>query len=79
MCPAPIFAAKRTDKVIGRTPTLTVSTRTKKGFKGAGAPEGKKWERNPTGLQKALESRRLNQKGTAIEKEITRWLVDLKT
>lgn len=42
ICPAPILAAKRTERVIGRTPTLTVSTKTKKGLSKDGAPEGKK-------------------------------------
>lgn len=79
MCPAPILAAKRTDKVIGRTQTLTVSTNTRKGFKAEGAPEGRKWEKKPTGLQNKLESNKHNQRGTAAEKVITKCLVLLNT
>lgn len=40
--PAPMLAASRTDRVTGRKKTLKVSTKTRKGFKAAGAPEGKK-------------------------------------
>ena len=42
MCPALMFAARRNDRVIGRTVTLVVSIRTRKGFNQSGAPSGRK-------------------------------------
>jgi len=42
MCPALILAARRNDKVIGRTVTLVVSIRTRKGLSQSGAPSGRK-------------------------------------
>lgn len=43
MCPALIFAARRNERVIGRTVTLVVSISTKNGFNQSGAPSGRKW------------------------------------
>lgn len=79
ICPAPIFAVSRTERVIGRTNALIVSTKTKKGTKKKGTPTGKKWEKKLTGLQKKLDKSKLIHKGKAKEKEITRCLVLLKT
>jgi hypothetical protein len=45
ICPAPMLAANRTAKVTGRTKSLTVSTRTRKGLKKEGAPTGSKTAR----------------------------------
>ena len=42
MWPAVMFAAKRKDRVIGRTKILVVSIITRKGFSHSGAPSGKK-------------------------------------
>lgn len=42
MWPALMLAARRNDKVIGRTVTLVVSIRTRNGFNQSGAPSGKK-------------------------------------
>lgn len=43
MWPALIFAAKRNDKVKGRTIILVVSIKIKNGFNQSGAPSGKRW------------------------------------
>lgn len=43
MCPALMLAAKRNERVIGRTVTLVVSISTKNGFNQSGAPSGRKW------------------------------------
>jgi hypothetical protein len=40
--PALMLAANRNDRVRGRTRTLVVSIRTRKGFNQSGAPSGKK-------------------------------------
>lgn len=45
-CPATIFAAKRTDKVIGRIITLTSSIITIRQISPSGVPYGTKWTRN---------------------------------
>lgn len=79
ICPAPILAANRTERVIGRTETLIVSTKTKKGFKKEGAPEGKKCEKNPEGLHNNLDNKSDNHNGTPIEKVTIRCLVFLNT
>ena len=42
ICPALILAAKRKDKVIGRTIILTVSIKIKNGFNQLGAPDGRR-------------------------------------
>jgi hypothetical protein len=41
--PALILAARRNDRVIGRTPTLVVSISTRNGLSQSGAPSGRKW------------------------------------
>lgn len=43
MWPALILAAKRNERVSGRTIILVVSIRTKNGFSQSGAPSGRKW------------------------------------
>jgi hypothetical protein len=42
MWPALMLAARRNDRVIGRTVTLVVSISTKNGLSQSGAPSGKK-------------------------------------
>ena len=42
MCPALMFAARRNDRVRGRTKTLVVSIRIKNGFNQSGAPSGRR-------------------------------------
>lgn len=43
MCPALIFAARRTVRVIGRTKILIVSINTRAGFSHMGAPPGRRF------------------------------------
>ena len=43
MWPALIFAARRNDKVIGRTVILEVSINTRNGLSHIGAPSGRRW------------------------------------
>jgi len=49
MCPALMFAARRKERVIGRTVILVVSINTKNGFNQSGAPSGRKWAINILG------------------------------
>lgn len=79
MWPALMFAISRTDKVIGRTAILTVSIRTRKGFKGAGAPIGSRPATTEDGLKKIPDTRSDNHKGKPRERETARCLVGLKT
>ena len=64
-----MLAINRTDKVIGRTRILTVSIRTKKGFKGAGAPIGSKPAITEVGLKKIPETRSESHKGKPKDSE----------
>ena len=43
MWPALMFAARRNERVIGRTATLVVSINTRAGLSQSGAPSGRKW------------------------------------
>ena len=43
ICPALILAAKRNERVMGRTIILVVSINTKNGLSHSGAPSGRKW------------------------------------
>lgn len=63
MCPALIFAASRTDRVIGRTAVLTVSIKIKKGFNHVGAPLGSRAANVVEGLKVILDIINLNHKG----------------
>jgi len=65
--------------VIGRTKILTVSIITKKGFSGAGAPIGSKPATTEVGLERTPDKIKQNQRGRPSDKEMARWLVDLKT
>ena len=79
MCPALILAISRTERVIGRAMILTVSIRTKKGFRGAGAPIGRRAATADLGIKTAPEIIIDSHKGNPNVKETARWLVALKT
>jgi len=74
MWPALILAAKRTPKVKGRTATLTVSIKTRKGLRGAGEPTGKNPAQKEPGLRQTLDKIKDNQNTKAKEKVRTRCL-----
>lgn len=76
--PAIIFAANRTDKVIGRIMFLIISMITIKGISAAGVPIGTKWARKSVILLIILNIMNLNQKGKANERVIAKCLVDVK-
>ena len=63
MWPALMFAASRTDSVIGRTKVLTVSIKMRKGFNHAGAPPGKSAARVDVGLKVEEDRMSLSHKG----------------
>ena len=79
ICPALMLAVRRTESVIGRTIILTVSIRTKNGFKGAGAPIGNKPATTELGLKNTPETIKDNHKGRPKERETAKCLVELKT
>jgi hypothetical protein len=78
MWPALIFAARRNDKVIGRTEILVVSISTRNGFNQSGAPSGRKWAINILGnldnLDKIMDIHRGNP-NTSVK---IKWLEVLK-
>lgn len=55
MCPALMLAARRKERVIGRTSVLTVSIRIRKGLSQAGAPPGRREARVVGRLNLRLE------------------------
>ena len=61
--PALIFAASRTDRVIGRTSILTVSIKIRKGLSHAGAPAGRRDASVVKGLKDNLEIISASQRG----------------
>lgn len=63
MCPALILATSRIERVIGRTHSLTVSTKTKNGFNAAGAPPGRRLAAADEGLWEAPEIIKESQRG----------------
>lgn len=73
--PAIIFAAKRTDSVIGRIMFLIISIRTMKGIKGAGVPAGTRCAKNSVILFNKLNEIKANQKGRAKASVIAKCLV----
>jgi len=79
MWPALMLAISRTERVIGRTAILTVSIRTRKGFRRAGAPIGSKPATTEEGLKKTPETSKDNHRGKPKERETARCLVGLKT
>lgn len=62
------MAAKRNDKVRGRTRTLVVSIRTRKGLSQSGAPSGSKWAVVFFGLYENLDIISLNHTGSPKDK-----------
>lgn len=78
MWPALIFAARRKDKVIGRTEILEDSMRTRNGFSQEGAPPGSRAAINLIGEERREEMIRLSQRVRPNEKVKTRWLDELK-
>lgn len=67
-----MLAARRNDNVIGRTATLIVSIKIKKGFNQSGAPSGKKCAVNCLGLNNALDIINDVHNGTPIDKVNTK-------
>lgn len=79
MWPALMLAASRIERVTGRTRILTVSTRTRKGLRSAGAPAGRRPAAVEEGFRIALEIIRDIHRGILRDKVIARWLVFLNT
>lgn len=77
--PALMLAAKRKDRVTGRTETLVDSIRTRKGFNQVGAPEGRRWARSSAGAAVVADMIRLNQRTRPNDRVRSRWLVRPKT
>jgi hypothetical protein len=59
-----MLAARRKDRVNGRTRTLVVSINTRNGFSQSGAPSGRKWAVDFLGLWENLEMINLIQIGS---------------
>lgn len=78
MCPAVIFAARRNERVKGRTRTLDVSIRTRNGFNHSGAPSGRKCAVEALGLKEKLEMIILSQIGSPRDRVRINWLESLK-
>ena len=77
-CPATIFAAKRTDKVIGRIIELTSSMITMKGLNGAGLPSGTKCANIVEEVFTQANDTCPNHRGKASLRVNTKWLVAVK-
>lgn len=73
--PALIFAARRKERVTGRTEMLVDSINTRKGFSQVGAPEGRRWARSSMGANAAADIIRLSQRVRPNESVRRRWLV----
>lgn len=65
MCPALMFAAKRKDRVIGRTIILTVSINTRGGHNQVGVFAGSRWAIVDIGAFVKAEITNINHKGKA--------------
>ena len=77
MCPALILAAKRKDKVSGRTNVLVVSIKTRNGFNQSGAPSGSRWAAVAFGFLVADEIMKDSHKGNPRDSVIIKCLVNL--
>ena len=64
-----MLAANRTDKVIGRSRLLRVSTKTRNGLSHAGAPAGSKCAKKGRGLYTLAEQIIISQIGIPNENE----------
>lgn len=78
MWPALIFAARRKDRVIGRTEALEDSIRTRKGLSQDGAPPGRSIAINFIGEDRREDMIKLNQSVRPNENVMTRCLEVLK-
>jgi hypothetical protein len=74
-----MLAARRNERVIGRTAILTVSIKIKKGVSQAGAPAGRRDARVVRGLNIALEMIRESHRGSPNARVKMRWEVALNT
>ena len=79
MWPALMLAARRKDKVIGRTVILEDSIKTRNGLSQEGAPPGSSMARNFMGAERREERIRLSHKVRPNENVKIRWLDELKT
>lgn len=77
-CPAIMFAANRTESVIGRIMFLTISIITIKGINTGGVPLGTKWAKKFVILLIILYRINLTQRGKAKERVIAKCLVAVK-
>ena len=77
MCPALILAARRKDKVNGRTKVLNVSIITRKGFNQLGACPGKSIAIKTIGEKEKDERIKANQIGRANDKDKNKCLLRL--
>src|SRR6218665_3482235 len=73
-----MLAARRNDRVKGRTITLVVSMRTRNGLSQSGAPSGRKWAVDFFGFLANLDKMSLNQMGRPRVKVKIRCLEVLK-
>jgi hypothetical protein len=73
-----MFAANRTDNVIGRIILLIISITTINGIKGAGVPDGTRWAKNSFKLFIRLKVMNANQNGSARDRVMARCLVAVK-
>ena len=77
MCPALMLAARRTDRVMGRSKILVVSIRINAGLKASGAPVGRRWAAAAAGLWAHPEIRSESHIGRAKVRVKTKWLLTL--
>lgn len=68
MWPALILAARRNDRVRGRTTILVVSMITRNGFSQSGAPSGNRWAIVFFGLRNVLDRINLSHIGNPRER-----------
>jgi hypothetical protein len=73
-----MFAARRKERVMGRTKVLAVSIRIKKGFSHAGAPPGRREAMVVEGLNFDLERINLSHSGSPRVRVKKRWEEELK-
>lgn len=79
MWPALMLAARRKERVIGRTENLEDSTRTRNGFNQAGAPPGRSMAMNFIGFEKMEDRMMDSQRVRPKAKVKRRWLERLNT
>lgn len=73
-----MFAARRKERVEGRTVTLVVSTEAKKGLKNIGTPRGIRWARYCSGWKLKAEQTTANHAVRPKVKVNNRCLEELK-